>query len=339
MAKKRILTGDTPTGKLHVGHYVGSLENRRALQDEYDTFVMFADVHALTTLSSKPEIVHEHLREVVLDNLAVGIDPEKVTFYIESDIPEIFELAAFYSMFITHNTALRNPTIKDEIKMKGLGDTFSLGFINYPIFQAADITCVGGELVPVGVDQVPVVEQTREIVRAVNAAAGEEVLVEPEAKVGRVAKLMGTDGNPKMGKSLGNTIFLSATDDELESQIKGMYTDPNRVHATDPGKVDGNPLFVYLDVFGREEDRVQIEEYKTRYAEGTVGDVEVKGFLLEVLRAFITPIREKRKHYEDNPAEVAKILQEGNKRSRHEANETLQRLKKAFKFTYGTNIT
>jgi tryptophanyl-tRNA synthetase len=321
MSKKRILTGDTPTGRLHIGHYVGTLENRVKLQDEYETFIVEADLHALTTLASTPHIVGEHLWNTVADNLAAGLDPHKVTFFAESDVPEIYELAAFFSMYVSHNTALRNPTVKDEVKMKNLGDVFSLGFVNYPIYQAADILCVKGQLVPVGVDQLAHLEQSREIARSINAQCGREVFPEPEGLVGRVGKLVGTDGSPKMSKSLGNTIFLSESDAEIERKVMGMYTDPKRIRATDPGTVEGNPVFMYLDTFARESDRATIEHFKNRYTHGTVGDVEVKRYLVDVMQTFIAPMRERRKVYEDNPQLVLDILARGKEKVRLRASE------------------
>jgi tryptophanyl-tRNA synthetase len=329
MAKKRILTGDTPTGKLHLGHWVGTLENRVKLQDEYETFIINADLHALTTLSKDPERVHESVLEVAKDNLATGLDPDKVTMFVESEIPEIYELAAIFSMYVSHNEALRNPTVKDEIKTKGQGDIFSLGFINYPIYQAADIVSVGGELVPVGIDQEAHLEQTREIVRSINLVAGEKILKEPEALIGRVGKLMGTDGNPKMGKSLGNTIYLSDSKEEVDKKVMGMYTDPSRVHASDPGKVEGNPVFVYLDAFASEKERAQIDIYKEKYKQGTVGDIEVKKFLAGILNNFLAPIREKREYYDTHLEEVKNILEKGNERVRKEAQETLKKVKRS----------
>lgn len=328
--KKRILTGDTPTGKLHIGHYIGTLENRVLLQDEYDTFIVLADLHALTTKGKDPSMVGKHTREVLLDNLAVGLDPSKVSFFVESAIPEIYELAAFFSMFVTHATALRNPTIKDEIVMKGLGEQFSLGFVNYPIYQAADILCVKGELVPVGIDQEAHLEQTREIARAINASAGKNIFPEPKAKIGRVGKLVGTDGNPKMGKSLGNAILLSDNKEEVDAKIAGMYTDPNRVHKTDPGTVEGNPLFVYLDTFLTSEDKGTVDDFKDRYQKGTVGDVEVKEYLKGVMNRFLEPIRERRAYFEEREEEVDDIIQEGTARTRKIAQETLQELRDSF---------
>lgn len=331
MNKKRILTGDTPTGKLHLGHYVGTLENRVKLQNDYDTFIILADTHALTTLHANPSVIKQNTRDVLLDNLSVGLDPKKVTFFVESEIPEIYELAALFSMYVSHNRALRNPTIKDEIKMKNLGDKFSLGFINYPIYQAADILAIKGDLVPVGKDQEAHLEQSREIARAFNELAqknGKEIIFpEPEALIGRVGKLIGTDGNPKMSKSLGNTIYLSDSSSEVEQKVKGMYTDPNRIHTTDPGKVEGNPIFIYLDAFGQEQDREQIEQYKKRYKEGLVGDVEVKKYLVSILNKFLSPIQEKRKYFEEHPAEVDEIIADANKRAKEIARQTVDEVK------------
>jgi len=331
-SKKVLLTGDTPTGRLHVGHYVGTLENRVKLQDEYDTYILSADLHALTTLSKSPQIIGEHTRQVLLDNLAVGLDPKKVTFFVESAIPEIYELAALFSMYVTHSEALRNPTVKDEIKMKSLGDVFSLGFVNYPIYQVADILCVKGELVPVGVDQLAHLEQSREIARAVNTAAGQEIFPEPKPLVGRIGKLVGTDGNPKMGKSLGNTIYLSESKEEIERKIKGMYTDPKRVHVSDRGTVKGNPMFIYLDVFGTDQDHPTIKDFKEKYVEGKVGDVEIKQYLIGVMERLIDPFREKRKYYEENPKLVDKIIKDGNIKTREIVVKTLDEVKTSLKF-------
>lgn len=327
MQKKRILTGDTPTGKLHLGHYVGTLENRVKLQDEYETFIVLADLHALTTLSENPQVIKDHTRQVAVDNLAVGLDPQKVTIFMESDIPEIYELAAIFSMYVSHNRALRNPTIKDEIKMKSLGDKFSLGFVNYPIYQAADILCVKGELVPVGIDQEAHLEQTREIARVINGIAGTEIFPEPKGLIGRVGKLMGTDGNPKMGKSLGNVIYLSDYKEEVEGRVMSMYTDPNRLKSTDPGTVEGNPVFAYHDAFN--DDKAEVEDLKTRYREGKVGDVEVKQKLAVALNKFLEPIRMHRAEFERNPELVDRILKEGAEKARAVASETVLEVKRA----------
>ena len=261
--KKRILTGDNPTGKLHLGHYVGSLENRVKLQDEYETFLILADMHALAypKYVGDPKAVADSTIEVALDYLAVGLDPKKVTIFAESLVPEIYELATIFSMLVTHARALRNPTIKDEIRDKSLGDAFSLGFINFPILQAADILCVQADLVPVGEDQLAHIEQTNEIVRKFNSLYGGTVLKEVKGLVGRVKRLVGTDGNAKMTKSLGNSIYLSDSKEELREKVMKMYTDPKRIHPTDPGTVEGNPVFVYHDVFN--PDKAEVEDLKS----------------------------------------------------------------------------
>lgn len=336
---KRILTGDTPTGKLHLGHYVGTLENRVKLQVEYETYIILADLHAFAGKSQDStnfnDKVHENTLNVLMDNLAAGLDPKKVTFFAESEVPEIYELAALFSMFVSHNRALRNPTIKDEITMKGMGDQFSLGFINYPIFQAADILSVKGELVPVGKDQEAHLEQTREIVRMINKISGKEIFNEPQALIGRVGKLPGTDGNIKMGKSLNNAIYLSDSEEEVEKKVMGMYTDPDRIHPTDPGKVDGNPVFIYLDTFGSNEDKDKIEKFKKEYQLGQVGDVEVKRYLVGVLNKFLEPIRDRRSEYEKDPDLAEKILQDGAEKVRIIAIETLNEVKSAMGINHG----
>jgi tryptophanyl-tRNA synthetase len=323
---KRILTGDTPTGKLHLGHYVGTLENRVKLQNEYEMFILFADTHALTTLSSNPKLIAESTREILLDNLAVGLDPEKTTFFVESGVPEIYELAAIFSMYVSHNRALRNPTIKDEIKSKGLGDQYSLGFVNYPIYQAADILCVKGEVVPVGRDQEAHLEQTREIARTLNKLTNSDIFPEPQALIGRIGKLIGTDGNPKMGKSLNNTIYLSDSKEEVEKRVMTMYTDPKRIHPTDPGTIEGNPVFIYLDTFASDKDKTQVEDYKNKYEMGKVGDVEVKKFLSKILNEFLEPIRQRRLEYKKQPDLLDSIIKEGNAKVREEAQKTLNEL-------------
>ena len=333
---KRILTGDTPTGKLHLGHYVGTLENRVKLQNEYETFIILADTHALagkTQDSANASQVKENTLQVAMDNLAVGLDPNKVTIFIESEVPEIYELAAIFSMYVSHNRALRNPTIKDEIKMKAMGDQFSLGFINYPIYQAADILCVKGELVPVGKDQEAHLEQTREIARMFNKISP-GLFPEPKALIGRVGKLPGTDGNPKMGKSLGNCIYLSDSAEVVEKKVMDMYTDPNRIHANDPGTVEGNPVFIYLDAFGQESDKIQVTRYKDQYTKGQIGDIEVKKYLVSVLNNFLDPIRQRRDKLEKDSGLVERVLKEGTEKARSEAQKTLAEVKKAMKLDY-----
>lgn len=331
---KRILTGDTPTGKLHLGHFVGTLENRVKLQNDYETFIILADTHALTTLNLDYQKINQFTKEVAIDNLSVGLDPKKVTIFVESQIPEIYELAAIFSMYVSHNRALKNPTIKDEIRIKGLGDHFSLGFVNYPIYQAADILCVKGELVPVGVDQEAHLEQSREIARTFNKIANSTLFPEPQGLIGRVGKLVGTDGNPKMSKSLGNTIYLSDAKEEVERKVMSMYTDPNRIKVSDPGKVEGNPVFIYLDSFAESSDKTTIDDYKEKYTLGKVGDVEVKHFLVEVLERFLSPVRARRAEYESNPSLIDDILSDGNARARSEAQQTLDSVLDALHFSY-----
>ncbi len=328
---KRILTGDRPTGKMHVGHYVGSLENRVKLQDSYDQFVMIADVQALTDNFDKPEKVRSSIKEVLLDYLAVGIDPTKTTIFIQSLVPEIAELTVFYLNLVTLERVLRNPTVKDEIKQKGFEKSLPAGFAMYPVSQAADITIFNANLVPVGEDQLPMIEQTREIVRKFNSLYG-EVFVEPEALVGEVKRLPGIDGNTKMGKSLGNAIYLSDTEDELKKKVMSMYTDPSRIHPTDPGKVEGNPVFVYHDSFNPNKE--EVEDLKKRYEEGTVGDVEVKQKLFVALNEFLKPIRERRAEFAKDPENLDKILKEGTEKAREVARETMKQVRKAMKIDY-----
>jgi len=329
--KKRILTGDRPTGKMHLGHYVGSLKNRIKLQDSYDQFVMLADVQALTDNFENPERVRNNIKEVLLDYLAVGIDPKKTTILIQSMIPEIAELTVFYLNLVTLERVLRNPTVKDEIKQKGFEKNIPAGFAMYPVSQAADITIFNASLVPVGEDQLPMIEQTREIVRKFNSLYG-EVFTEPEALVGEVKRLPGIDGNSKMGKSLGNAIYLSDTEEELKKKVMSMYTDPNRIHPTDPGKVEANPVFIYHDVFN--PGKAEVEDLKTRYKEGKVGDIEVKEKLFVALNKFLTPIREKRKEFEGKDELLDQILVEGTAKAREVAKETMKKVRKAMKIDY-----
>ena len=321
--QKRILTGDNATGKLHVGHYVGSLQNRVQLQKEYETFIIIADMHALAypKYVKKPEVVAKSVLDVTMGNLAVGMDPEETTFFAESGVPEIYELATIFSMLISHNRALRNPTLKEEIRDKSLGDKYSMGFLNFPLLQAADILCVNADLVPVGEDQLPHIELTREIARKFNSYYG-EVFKEPEPLVGKVARLPGLDGNAKMSKSLGNTIYLNESEESLKEKVMSMFTDPNRIHPTDPGTVEGNPVFIYHDAFN--ENKEEVENLKDRYRKGKVGDVEVKEKLFTAMNGFLKPIREKYNYYENHLEEVQEIIQEGTKKTRIEAQKTLE---------------
>lgn len=333
---KRILTGDRPTGKLHLGHYVGSLKNRVKLQDEYEQFVMLADIQALTDNFENPQKVKDNIKEVTLDYLAVGIDPQKTTIFIQSMVPQIAELTVLYMNLVTVARLQRNPTVKDEIKQRGFDESVPLGFLAYPVSQAADITSVNADLVPVGADQLPMIEQTREIVRKFNSLYG-NVLHEPKGLVGDFPRLIGTDGSAKMSKSLNNAIYLSDSAQEVEKKVMSMYTDPTRIRATDPGHVEGNPVFIYLDAFGSEGDKDQITKYKEQYIKGQVGDIEVKKYLAQVLNNFLDPIRENRARYERDPELVERILKEGTEKARAEAQKTLAEVKRAMKLDYFNN--
>ncbi len=333
MAQKRILTGDRPTGKLHLGHYLGSLKGRVDLQDEYETFIMVADVQALTDNFDNPQKVRDNVLEVTMDNLAVGLDPEKATFFIQSQVPEIAELTVFFMNLVTMARLMRNPTVKDEVKQKGFNEDVPVGFVTYPISQAADILFLKTDLVPAGEDQRPMIEQAREIARRFNSIYG-TVFPEPDIKVGNVGRLIGTDGNGKMSKSIGNVIYLSDSKEDVEKKVMSMYTDPNRIKATDPGTVEGNPLFIYLDAFGEGSDKAQIDEYKKRYRTGQVGDIEVKKYLAEILNKFLEPIRKRRSKYENNPKLVEEILKRGTARAQEEARKTLKEVKQVMKLDY-----
>lgn len=330
-AIKRILTGDRPTGYLHLGHYVGTLKNRVAMQDDYETFIMVADVQALTDNFDNPQKVRENVINAAIGNLAAGVDPAKATFFIQSLIPEIAELTVFFANLVTVARLERNPTVKDEIQQKDMARSLPLGFLMYPVSQAADILVVKGEIVPVGEDQVPHIEQTREIARRFNTLYG-DVFPEPEAKVGDVARLVGTDGNAKMSKSIGNVIYLRDTEEEVTSKVMGMYTDPNRIHPTDPGTVEGNPVFMYHDTFNPNVG--EVAELKERYKKGTVGDVEVKQKLALAINTFLEPIRERHAYYEARPDDVWAMLYEGTKKTQHIAEETMQEVRAAMKINY-----
>jgi len=326
--KKRILTGDRPTGPLHLGHYVGTLANRVKLQHQYETFILMADIQALTDNFKHPEEVKEAVREVMLDNLAVGLDPKVVSFVRQSQVPEIAELTVYYANLVTVARLSRNPTVKSEIKEHGFGESVPLGFFMYPVSQAADITFVEADLVPVGKDQLPHIEQTCEIVRTFNRIYG-RTLKEPKALVGRIGRLVGTDGQAKMSKSLGNCIFLSDSPKVVEEKVMEMYTDPTRIHSTDPGHVRGNPVFIYHDAFN--PNKKEVEEMKQLYQKGKIGDVEVKKRLAKALNEFLEPIRKRRKKYERNPRLVDEILEEGTCKSRVIAAEVLDRVRGAMR--------
>jgi tryptophanyl-tRNA synthetase len=325
--RKVILTGDRPTGPLHLGHYTGALASRVRLQYDYRTYILIADLQALTDNAQRPEMVARAIKGVLLDNLAVGLDPEAVTFVLQSGVPELAELAQIYLNLVTLARLERNPTVKDEMREKGFGADVPAGFLAYPVSQAADITGFKADLVPVGEDQAPVIEQTREIVRRFNRLYG-ETLVMPEILVPRVgARLPGTDGQAKMSASLGNTINLSDTPEVVRENVMAMYTDPTRIRATDPGHVEDNPVFAYLDAF--DEDKALVAGMKERYRSGTVGDVELKRHLAEVLERFLGPIRQRRVRYERRAEEVREILEVGTERGRAAVSETLEEVRGA----------
>jgi tryptophanyl-tRNA synthetase len=334
--KKVILTGDRPTGRLHLGHYVGSLKNRVALQNsgEYDLFIMIADTQALTDNARNPQKVHDNVLEVALDYLAVGLDPAKTTLFIQSQVPALPELAMYYMNLVSLSRVLRNPTVKTEITQKEFGEGVPAGFAMYPISQAADITAFNATTVPVGVDQLPMIEQTREIVRSFNQIYG-EVLVEPEAITPEnkdEQRLPGTDGNAKMSKSLNNGIYLADSAEIVREKVMSMYTDPEHIHVNDPGKIEGNTVFTYLDIFAPDQEKVR--EMKAQYQKGGLGDVVVKKYLFEVLDELLTPIREKREELAKNPAAVMEILLHGSARASAVANQTLAKVRKAIGVDY-----
>lgn len=330
--KKIILTGDRPTGKLHLGHYVGSLAARVKLQETHRQFVMIADAQALTDHAHEPRKIRENILEVALDYLAVGIDPNITTIFIQSLIPALPELTMYYLNLVTWNRLKHNPTVKLEIQQKGYGEEVPAGFMVYPISQAADITAFKAEVVPVGDDQIPMIEQTVEVVRKFNRLYNTDVLVEPKAVTSTMARLPGVDGKAKMSKSLGNAIFLSDTPDEVTKKVKSMYTDPGHLKVEDPGKVEGNPVFTYLDAFGK--DKAKIDEMKAHYARGGLGDSVVKKYLLEVLLAFLEPIRKRREEYAKDPKQVMNYLFQGTKVANAAAHATLMDVRKAMGIDY-----
>ncbi|WP_027339084.1 tryptophan--tRNA ligase [Halonatronum saccharophilum] len=329
--KKNILTGDRPTGNLHLGHYVGSLENRVKLQNDYNQFVIIADIQALTDNADNPTKVRNNILEVALDYLAVGINPEVSTIFIQSLVPEIAELTMYYLNLVTVNRLKRNPTVKSEIDQKSFGESIPAGFLTYPVNQVADITAFKASLIPVGEDQLPMIEQTLEVVRKFNRIY-QPVLIEPEALISQFPRLPGTDGKSKMSKSLGNAIALADSPDSIEEKVMGMFTDPNHIRVEDPGKVEGNPVFDYLDIFDPEKDKVK--ELKEDYRRGGLGDVKVKRRLNRVLQNFLKPIRERREEYAKDPGEVMNILKKGSEKARIEASKTVTEVRKAMQIDY-----
>ena len=343
---KIILTGDRPTGRLHIGHYVGSLKRRVELQNsgEYDKiFIMIADAQALTDNADNPEKVRQNIIEVALDYLSVGLDPSKSTLFIQSQISELTELTFYYSNLVTVSRLQRNPTVKSEIQMRGFETSIPVGFFTYPISQAADITAFKATTVPVGEDQLPMLEQTKEIVRSFNRIYG-DTLVEPEILLPdnkACLRLPGIDGKAKMSKSLNNCIYLSDSEDEVKQKIMSMFTDPNHLKVSDPGNVEGNPVFIYLDAFCRDEhferylpDYQNLDELKAHYTRGGLGDVKVKRFLNSVIQEELEPIRSRRKEFEKDIPEIFRILKAGSDKARETASKTLTDVKNAMKINY-----
>jgi len=328
--RKRILTGDRPTGPLHVGNYLGTLANRVRLQDEYETFLLVADHHMLTTKLDGLAEIEQNIRDDVIDNLAVGVDPEKVTYFLQSLVPQIPELHLYFSMLVSVPRVQRIPTLKDQLRDHGLAQP-TYGLLGYPVLQAADILIVKGELVPVGKDQESHVELTREIARRFNELFA-PIFPEPKSLIPDVGLLPGIDGREKMGKSLDNAIYLRDDPKTVERKVMSMYTDPKRIRVTDPGTVEGNPVFVYHDIFN--PNKAEVDELKQRYREGTVGDVEVKRRLLAALEAFLAPIRERRTALAARTGLVDEILVAGSERARREAKETIHQVRHAMKLDY-----
>jgi len=350
--KPRLLSGDTPTGRLHLGHWVGSVENRVQMQKDYDCYFLIANVQAFTTRMDRPDEVHDNVMQVMLDYLAAGIDPEQSTILLQSEIPAIAELTVFFSMLAPYARVMRNPTIKDEIRDKGLGDNYPFGFLLYPVSQVADILAFRTDMVPVGEDQVPHMELTREVARRFNhlyckvdshtedADHVKQGGLFPitETKLGRTRRLVGIgapgpDGNLlKMSKSLNNAIHLSDDPDTIKKKVMSMYTDPNRLKATDKGSIENNPLWIFHDTFNT--DLAWVQDAKARYQEGTIGDVECKRRLIDVLVELIEPMRQRRLKYEADMSYVQAVLKQGTDKANKVANETLKLAKQAMKQWY-----
>ncbi len=332
MSKKRIVTGDRPTGKLHIGHYFGSLVNRVKMQDEYDQYILVADVQALTDNFNNPEKVRNNVKELVIDYLSCGIDPEKTCIYIQSMIPETAELTVFYSNLVTISRLQRNPTVKTEIAQKKelFGESVTYGFLGYPVSQAGDITVLGGEIVPAGEDQEPLIEQCREIVRKFNSIYG-EVFKEPEIYLSQNKRIKGLDGNEKMGKSLGNAIYISDSEEEITKKIMSAVTDPNRIKKDDKGNPDICMVSYYHKLFSSEQEcKTVCEECKA----GKRGCVQCKKELAANTIEFLRPMREKREYLEAHPEIIEKVLREGTAKAKKEAEETMKKVKKAMKLDY-----
>lgn len=344
--KNIILTGDRPTGKLHIGHYAGSLRKRVELQNsgKYDEiYIMIADAQAITDNFDNVQKIKDSIKEVCLDYLSVGLDPSKSTILIQSQIPELCELTFYYANLVSLSRLQRNPTVKNEIQLRGFQKSIPTGFLIYPISQAADITAFDGNVVPVGSDQLPMIEQTREIVRSFNSIYG-ETLIEPDAMVAKdslSSRLPGTDGKEKMSKSLGNAIYISDSEEEIKRKVMSMFTDPNHLKVEDPGNVEGNPVFIYLEVFSNDAHFEQflpeyknLQELKDHYTRGGLGDMKVKKFLNHVMQENLRPIREKRAEYEKNIDYVYEVLKQGSLQAREKAAQTLSRVRNAMGLEY-----
>ena len=349
--KDIILTGDRPTGSLHLGHFVGSLSNRVKLQNtgKYDQFVMIADLQALTDNTDSPEKIRQNILEVTLDYLAVGLTPDKTTFFVQSHVPALYELPMYYSNLVTMSRLERNPTIKAEIKLRNFERNLPVGFMTYPISQAADITAFKAKYVPVGEDQLPMLEQAREIVSSFNRIYKCEILVEPEAILpdNEVCnRLVGTDGGTKMSKSLGNCIYLKDDEKTLKQKIMSMFTDPTHINITDPGHTENNPVFIYLDAFCKDEmfaeylpDYNNLEELKEHYRRGGLGDMKVKKFLNNVMQEMLKPIRDRREEFAKDKGEVLNMLEKGTDRAIEVSSKTVDEVRNAIGINYFNDKT
>lgn len=345
-AKEIILTGDRPTGPLHLGHFVGSLNNRVKLQntDKYQQYVMIADIQALTDNADNPEKIRQNILEVTLDYLAVGLTPDKTTFFVQSHVPALYELPMYYSNLVTVSRLERNPTIKSEIKMRNFERNLPVGFMTYPISQAADITAFKAKYVPVGEDQLPMLEQAREIVSAFNRIYKCDILVEPEAILpdNKVCnRLVGTDGSTKMSKSLGNCIYLKDDEKTLKQKVMSMFTDPTHINITDPGHTENNPVFIYLDAFSNDEHFAEylpeyknLQELKEHYERGGLGDMKVKKFLNNVMQEMLKPIRERREEYAKDKGEILNMLQKGTACAIDVTSKTVEEVRNAIGLNY-----
>lgn len=330
--KNIALTGDRPTGKLHLGHFVGSIQNRIKIQEKYDScFYMVADIQALTDNAENPEKIRKNAFEIVLDNLAAGLDPKKTTFFIQSQIPEIAELNVLFLNLVTLSRLKRNPTVKNEMIQNGFKENVPAGFLAYPVSQAADILCVHANIVPAGDDQIPMIEQTNEIVAKFNSIYG-KTFRKTATILSETPRLVGIDGKAKASKSLENTIYLDDSPEEIKRKVMMMYTDPNHIKITDPGEIEGNVVFTYLDVF--DKNKKSLEILKQKYMKGGVGDIEIKVRLINILEEVIAPIRKRRKELEKQPEYIEKILREGRAKTRVITKRTMKEVKKAIKIDY-----